>query len=146
MVSVIRIRPYAAFASLLFLSLMFLFVNQAIGSEVLMSPKMPSNWVIQSDVQLPADQVKRIGMKLGARLTHVQNTIYRVDGMRVQINVILAKDTDSAEDLMKALRSIKAEQALLQKGRTVYEFVGQNDVLPLIAQGRQHLDKRHIVY
>jgi hypothetical protein len=34
---------------------------------------------------------------------------------------------------------MKSEEALVRKGLIVYEFVGKNDVLPLIAEGRQHL-------
>ena len=37
------------------------------------------------------------------------------------------------------LKSMKSEEALVRKGLIVYEFVGENDVLPLIAEGRQHL-------
>jgi hypothetical protein len=43
---------------------------------------------------------------------------------------------------MTKLKSIKAQEALLRKGLIVYEFVGQNDVLPLIAEGRNHLDSK----
>jgi hypothetical protein len=59
--------------------------------------------------------------------------------VRVQINVIVTIDPWNAEKLMTKLRSMKAEEALLQKGLIVYEFVGQNDVLNLIAEGRKHL-------
>jgi hypothetical protein len=43
---------------------------------------------------------------------------------------------------MSTLRSIKIPETVLRKGLIVYEFVGQNDVLPLIAEGREHLDSK----
>lgn len=61
-----------------------------------------------------------------------------VNGRRVQINVVAA-DLKNAEKRMSMLRSMKGEEALLQKDRIVYELVGPNDVLPVIAEGRRHL-------
>jgi hypothetical protein len=65
-----------------------------------------------------------------------------VNGKHVQINVIIIPDPGNARKLMTKLRSMKAEEVLLRKGLTVHEFVGQNDVLPAIAEGRKHLDSR----
>jgi phosphoribosylpyrophosphate synthetase len=75
----------------------------------------------------------------GSALSGVRNTVYDVDGKRVQINVIVTPDAGNAEKLMTRLRSMKAEIALLQKKRTIYEFIGQNDVLLLIAEGHKYL-------
>ena len=80
-----------------------------------------------------------MGNKLGANIDSVRNTVYDVNGKRVQINVIVVPDSENAEKLMATLRSIKSEQALLQKGLVVYEFVGQNDALSVIEEGRRHL-------
>jgi hypothetical protein len=77
--------------------------------------------------------------KLGADLDSVRNTVYEVNGKRVQINVIVPSDAANAEKLLTKLRSIKSDAALLRKGRIVYEFVGRNDVLPIIAEGRNYL-------
>jgi len=35
---------------------------------------------------------------------------------------------------------MEIEEALLRKDRTVYEFGGPNGVLPVMAEGRRHLD------
>jgi len=37
---------------------------------------------------------------------------------------------------------MKGEEGLLRNGLVVYEFVGPNDVLPMIAEGRKHLDSQ----
>jgi hypothetical protein len=101
---------------------------------------MPAHWEVAFDFQVPVEQVKAMSEKLGADLTSVRNTAYDVNGKRVQVNAIITPDSGSAEKLMTALRSMKTEEALLRKGLTIYEFVGQNDVLPAIAEGRAHLD------
>jgi len=101
---------------------------------------MPGHWKVTSDFQVPVEQVKAMSTKLGADLSGVRNTVYDVEGKRVQINVIVTPDPGNAEKLMTKLRSMKAEEGLLRKDLIVYEFVGQNDVLPVIAEGRNHLN------
>ena len=108
--------------------------------KVPQAPEMPAHWKVTSDVQVPAAQVKAMEMKLGADLTGVRNTIYDVKGKRVQINVLVTTDPENAEKLMTKLRTMKSDVALLRKGLIIYEFVGQNEALPAIAEGRKHLD------
>jgi len=117
----------------------FVFGLNAVGGETPPAPEMPAHWQVVSDFQVPAAQVTSISHKLGVDLTSVRNTVYSVNGKRVQINVIVTLNSESAEKLMKTLSSMKVKEALLRKGRTVYEFVGQNDVLPLIKEGRDYL-------
>ena len=38
--------------------------------------------------------------------------------------------------VMKALEAMKSEEAFVRRGRTIYELVGANDVLPEIRAGR----------
>jgi hypothetical protein len=130
----------AGWMTVLWIGVCFLCSVNAIGGEVPQKPNMPSHWKVVSDFQVPAEQVKTMSTKLGADLTGVRNTVYDVNGKRVQINVIITPDPWNAEKLMTKLRSMKAEEALLQKELIVYEFVGKNEVLNLIAEGRKHLD------
>lgn len=132
----------ATWAAVLCLYVSFLYNENALGGEVASKPEMPAHWVVISDFQVPAEQVKSMSGKLGADLSSVRNTVYNVNGKRVQINVIVAPDPGNAEKLLTKLRSMKAEEALLRKDLIVYEFVGKNDVLPLIAEGRKHLDSK----
>ena len=108
--------------------------------EVPLAPEMPAHWTVTSAFQVPLEQVQAMSKKLGADLSSVRNTVYDVQGKRVQINVIVTPDSGNAEKLMTKLRSMKAEEALLRKDLIVYEFVGKNDVLPQIVEGRSHLD------
>lgn len=116
-----------------------LFGMNAVGGETPPAPQMPAHWQKVTDFIAPEAQVTSISRKLGVDLTGVRNTVYTVKGKRVQINVIVTVNSESAEKLMTALSAMKVKEALLRKGRTVYEFVGQNDVLPLIKQGRDYL-------
>lgn len=106
------------------------------------APEMPPQWEVASDILVPADQIRAMREKLGADITSVRNTTYDIDGKRVQLNVILVPDAADAENVMKKLRSMKTEEALLRRNLTIYEFVGRNDVLPLIAEGRKHLESK----
>jgi len=118
----------------------FLYSADALGGDTPPAPEMPAHWKVISDFQVPSAQVDAMSRKLGAELTGVRNSVYDVNGKRVQINVIAASDAGMVEKLMTHLRSIKAEDALLKKGEIVYEFVGQNDAFPSILEGRRHLD------
>ena len=106
------------------------------------APEMPANWKLVSDFDVPAEQTKAIGRNLGVNLTSLRNTVYDVRGKRVQVNVLIVADAETADRLMAKLRTMKGEEALLRKGLVVYEFVGPNDVLPMIAEGRKHLDSQ----
>ncbi len=106
------------------------------------APEMPADWKVVTDFEVPPKQVESIEESLGVELSSVRNTIYNVNGKKVQLNVIITPDAANADELMEKLREMKAEVALLRKNLTVYEFVGQNDVLPIIAEGRKHLDSK----
>jgi len=136
------VKCLAAWVTVLWLGVCFLHSVNSLGGEAPPAPKMPSHWKVISDFQVSAEQVKAMSTKLDVELSRVRNTVYDVNGKRVQINVMVTPNPASAEKLMTKLRSMKAEEALLRKELTVYEFVGQNDVLPLIAEGRKHLDSK----
>jgi hypothetical protein len=135
-----RVKCLVVWVTALCLSVCFLSSDNARCGEIPLAPQMPAHWKVLSDVQVPAEQVKAMSGKLGADLNSVRNTFYDVNGKRVQINVMVTPDLGNAEKLMTKLRSMKTEETLLRKELIVYEFVGQNDVLPLIAEGRKHLD------
>ena len=135
----IRVMRLAAWVTVLFLGACSPNGEKTPAGEAPPVPEMAAHWKVTSDFQVPVEQVKAMSKKLGADLSSVRNTIYDVKGKRVQINVIVTPDSGSAEKLMTKLRSMKIEEALLRKDLIVYEFVGQNDVLPVIAEGRKHL-------
>lgn len=142
MIQGIRKCCLAIWVVALCLSVSSLYTENAIGSEVASKPEMPEYWVVVSDFLVPVEQVKSLSSKLGTSLSSVRNTLYDVNGKHVQVNVIVTPDLENAEKLMTKLRSMKAEEALLQKGLIIYEFVGQNDVFPLIVEGRKYLDSK----
>lgn len=135
-------RPCPAAWITFFCLLACFFIAGALGDGGPPLPEMPAHWQMVSDLQVPAEQVKEMSVKLGAQLTAVRNTMYSVNGKPVQLNVIVLPDEYNAEKLMAGLKAIKSAEALLRKGTIVYEFVGKNDVLPSIAEGRMHLKLR----
>ncbi len=116
------------------------------GSETISkappAPEMPADWKVVSDFDVPPEQAKQIAQKLGVNLRSLRNTLYDVNGQSVQLNVIITPDQANADKLMAKLKTMKGEVALLRKDLIVYEFVGKNDVLPLIAEGRKHLESK----
>jgi hypothetical protein len=84
----------------------------------------------------PAETIET---KLGGRISGLRNTDYDVSGQRVRINLMVAPDAANADKLMAGLSHIKSKDALLRQDLIIYEFVGTNDVLPLIHEGRTHL-------
>lgn len=140
MIKKIRLNNFTFWATVLLIGICFIHCGSVLCGEIPSAPQMPTHWRVVSDFPVPAEQVKAISSRLGTNLSGVRNTIYDVNGKRVQINVIVTPNPDSAEKLMVKLKSIKIEGSLLQKELIVYEFVGQNDVLPLIAEGRKHLN------
>ena len=138
----LRRNCFTAWGQALLLSVFLLFSLHAFGGDPPKNLQMPTNWNVVTNFQVPLDQVRSMGDRLGATLSNVQNIIYNVDGKRIQINVILTPDPENAEKLMEKLKSMKTEEALLRKGLTVYEFVGQNDVLPMIVEGRKYLETK----
>ncbi len=137
-----KIELSTFWATVFWVCMCFMSGANVFGGEIPPIPQMPAHWKIVYDFSVPAEQVKAMSSKIGADLSGVRNTIYDVNGKRVQINVIIAPDSGSAEKLMTKLKSIKVEESLLRKELIIYEFVGQNDVLPLIAEGRKYLDAK----
>ena len=71
----------------------------------------------------------------------LRNTIYDVNGKRVQLNILVATDESNADKIMASIRKMKSDIALLRNGVVIYEFVGKNDVLPDIRAGKAHIKK-----
>jgi hypothetical protein len=108
-------------------------------SDAPAAPEMPANWKVTSDFLAPSGQLGSFSEKLGGEIEHLRNTNYSVNGKSVQVNTIVARDASSADKIMASILKIKSEQAILRVGLTIYEFVGKNDVLPLIGAGKAHL-------
>ena len=102
---------------------------------------MPAGWKVTSDLTVSKSETTDIAKKLGGEIASLRNTVYDVDGTRVQLNTIVATDEPNAERILAALRKLKDEVASLRDGATVYEFVGTDDALPAIRAGRDHLAK-----
>lgn len=137
-----RVKGFAFWATVFWIGMGLLSAANVLGDEIPPAPQMPAHWKVVSDFPVPADQVKAMSGRLGADLSSVRNTIYDVNGKRVQINIIVTPDSGNAEKLMMKLKSMKVEEALLRKELIVYEFAGPNDVLPVIAEGRKYLDSK----
>lgn len=133
------IKHLTACMRLIALSCALIACTSSPKTETPPAPEMPAHWKVVFDVEIAPEQIKTIEDKLGASISALRNTAYDVKERRVQINLIVAPDAANADRLMEKLESMKSKQALLQKGLIIYEFVGTNDALPYIQQGREHI-------
>jgi hypothetical protein len=132
--------PLIALSCILFMVVVSGYSATLTAAPSVASPTMPSSWEVISDVSFSAADIKPVAARLGGTIAALRNTIYVVDGKRVQLNTILAADEESADEIMNSLRRIKSEEALCRRELIIYEFVGPNDVLPQIRAGRAYLE------
>lgn len=103
------------------------------------TPQMPDGWQVAEDFQLAPTQLIEISAKMNADLLGIRNTSFEVEGLRIKVNTLIAGTNADAEKAMTYMKANKSEQALLQRGLTIYEFVGSSEINHLIPVGRQFL-------
>ena len=77
-------------------------------------------------MEVPAAQTEVIGQKLGGHIQRLTNSIVRVHGRPIQVNVISAVDEENAKALHAALTKIKSHPFCERKGPLVIEYVGKD--------------------
>ena len=77
-------------------------------------------------MEVPAAQTKVIGQKLGGHIQRLTNSIVRVHGRPIKVNVISAVDEENAKALHAALMKIKSHPFCERKGPLVIEYVGKD--------------------
>ena len=100
------------------------------------TPAMPSHWKVISDIDFAAADIEPVARRLGGEISALRTTTYDVGGRQVKLNTIVVATDADADSILEALKGMKSEEALVRRGRIIYEFVGTNDVLPEIRDGR----------
>jgi anti-anti-sigma regulatory factor len=110
------------------IALTFLITLAANGQEnVPVEPlfrELPPGIFVDSSVEVPAAQRKSIGQKLGGSLERLTNSIVRVHGRSIQVNVIAAVDDTNGQAVYASLAKMKSPPFLEQKGPLIIEYVG----------------------
>jgi len=104
------------------------------------APAMPAGWEVTTDMSFPANEVRRVGRNLGGELVSLRNTVFEVNGKRVQLNIMEAADEAAANRIMLRLRDMKPADVVLKKGVVLYELVGADDAVAEMRAGRAHLE------
>jgi len=112
----------------------------ALVSEAPPAPSMPEGWRATSDESFSAIDIRPIAGRLGGEIAALRNTVYDVEGKRVQLNLIVAADEASAEAIVEALHGMKPADFVLRQGLRIYEFVGKDEAIPEMRAGRAHLE------
>lgn len=95
------------------------------GAEPLLR-ELPPGVFVDKSTEVPAAQTDAIGKKLGGRITRLSNSVVRVHGRAIQVNVITAANESEAQAIHAGLTKIKAFPFCLRKDALVVEYVGQD--------------------
>lgn len=87
---------------------------------------VPPGVTVESSMEIPSAQTKAIGQKLGGEILRLTNSVIRVHGRSIQVNVLTAVDEPNASAIHDALAKIKPYPACQRKGSVVIEFVGKD--------------------
>jgi len=94
---------------------------------------VPWTWTVQWDMLLPDAQLVDFSTKLGGKLSGLRNTRFDVgEGKTVQINALSAASASDAEVIFARIAQSKPKEFVVRRDNVVFEFVGKNEVLPMI--------------
>ena len=96
-------------------------------------------WTVKTDVVIPRDQIFEPEARLEGKIKSLRNTVYEVNGKKVQVNVVVPQDSSEADKIFRILANKKPPWAYVRKGDVLYEFVGQNESMPDIQKAHDKL-------
>jgi hypothetical protein len=99
--------------------------QSAVPAEPFLS-KLPAGLLLENLTEVPSEQRKVIAQKLGGDVERLTNSIVRVHGRQVQVNVITAVDESNAKAIYAALSKIKPYPFCTRKREVVIEYVGKD--------------------
>jgi len=79
---------------------------------------------VENSTAVPPAQAEAIGRKLGGRIERLTNSLLRVHGRPIQVNVITAADETAATAILATLSKVKSPPFCARKGPIVVEYVG----------------------
>lgn len=89
--------------------------------------KIPAGWQVIDSFVVPREKTEAIAKKLGGRIKNLSNTVFSVQGKRLQVNVVKCTNAQEAEKIYKNILKMKADPAFcLRLGNSVVEFVGDD--------------------
>jgi Transglutaminase-like superfamily len=87
---------------------------------------LPPGVFLQKRIDVPADQRKALGLKLGGEISELTNAFLQMYGRSVQVNVIKGANESSTPAIHAALMQLKAPPFVLSRDGMVIEFVGKD--------------------
>jgi hypothetical protein len=103
---------------------------------------LPAGVLVESSAEVPSAPAKAIGQKLGGEIQRLTNSILRVHGRQIQVNVITAVDESSAQRIQSALGKIKPPAFVARRDKIVCEYVGSGVDEPLAIKTSYELGMR----
>jgi len=89
--------------------------------------ELPLGLVLTSSTEVPAEQSRAIGEKLGGKIERVTNSYLQVYGRPIQVNALTAADEPNAKAIHAAISKMKSHPSFcVRKDRLVIEYVGKD--------------------
>ena len=89
---------------------------------------------------VPRAKIDEIEARLGGKIKALRNVVYQVNGRKIQVNVIAARDATEADNVHRGLLKTKASWSVVRKGVVVYELVGPNEAMEDMKKARDELN------
>jgi len=105
------------------------------------APVMPAHWRVVEDVTFGEAERVRVSSRLGGRVAALRNTTYDVGGRRLKLNTIVADMPADAGQIESTFREHKSGEWFARRGRVLWEFVGDEEMLDEVRAGRARLPR-----
>jgi hypothetical protein len=134
-------RSVRAAVAMALLALVVCSCDKDPGAHPPPAPAMPAGWTVKSDAEIPRDKIYEVEYRLEGKIKALRNTVYDVNGKKVQLNTIVPASANEGDKIIRILGNLKTPDSYVRKGDVIYEFVGENDVLDQIKKAHEALAK-----
>ena len=102
---------------------------------------MPAGWTVKADAEIPREKIFEVEYRLEGKIKALRNTVYDVNGKKVQLNTIVPASSNEGDKIIRILGNMKAQYAYVRKGEVIYELVGGNEATEEIKSAHDALAK-----
>ncbi len=88
---------------------------------------LPPGVFVLSSTEIPREQTKGFERKFGGKIERLTNSVVRLHGRSIQVNVVTATDESNAKTIHSAFGKFRRYPFFMRKGRFVVEFAKTND-------------------
>jgi hypothetical protein len=105
------------------------------------APTLPAAWVVKADNEIPREKIFEVEYRLEGKIKALRNTVYEVNGKKVQLNTIVPASPNEGDKIIRILGNMKAQYSYVRKADVIYELVGGNEATEEIKAAHDALAK-----